>query len=153
MKGLKLEPGWRQACETWLNLFLPKSKPPTSAVMAPVRGSMPMKAPSTSGSCVISQVFLGVLATRITAPRRILMLGGAFAARPDCAGLRPSPEISKASPLARTAVTSLALASSTTAEITSPLSGCSARASSTASSISFWPLAGRSTNFSGPRYT
>ena len=61
MKGLKLEPGWRQACVTWLNLFLLKSKPPTSAWMAPSRGSSATKAPSTSGSCVISQVSLGVL--------------------------------------------------------------------------------------------
>ena len=86
MKGLKPEPGCRQACVTWLNLFLLKSKPPTSAWMAPSRGSSATKAPSTSGSCVISQVFFGVFATRITAPRRILILGGALSDRPDWAG-------------------------------------------------------------------
>src|SRR5256885_6849339 len=75
MKGLKAEPGWRQAWVTWLNLFFWKSKPPIRARKAPVWGTRATKAPSTSGSCVISQVFLGVLTTRITAPGRILMLG------------------------------------------------------------------------------
>ena len=32
MNGLKLEPGWRHACVTWLNLFRLKSNPPTSAL-------------------------------------------------------------------------------------------------------------------------
>src|SRR5688572_841911 len=94
MKGLKDEPGCRHACVTWLNLLLLKSKPPTSAWIAPSRGSSATKAPSTSGSWVISQVFLGVFATRITAPGRILILGGAFGDRPDWAGRRPSPVIS-----------------------------------------------------------
>lgn len=67
MNGLKLDPGWRQACVTWLNLFLSKSKPPIMALTAPSRGSSAMKAPSTSGNCVISQVFFGVFTTRITA--------------------------------------------------------------------------------------
>ena len=40
MKGLKLEPGWRSACVTWLNLLRLKSKPPTSARIAPSRGSI-----------------------------------------------------------------------------------------------------------------
>jgi hypothetical protein len=39
MKGLKLEPGWRQAWVTWLNLLRLKSKPPTRARMAPSVGS------------------------------------------------------------------------------------------------------------------
>ena len=150
MNGLKLEPGWRQACVTWLNLFLLKSKPPTSALMDPSRGSMATNAPSTSGNWVISQVSLGVLVTLIMAPRRILMLGGALSDKPDCAGLSPSPVISNTSPPWRRARIIFGSAASTTADMTSPLSGCSSKASSMASSSSC-ALAGSVTNFSGPR--
>jgi hypothetical protein len=38
MKGLKLDPGCRHACVTWLNLLRLKSKPPTSARIAPSIG-------------------------------------------------------------------------------------------------------------------
>ena len=38
MKGLNEEPGWRQAWVTWLNLLRLKSKPPTSAWIAPSSG-------------------------------------------------------------------------------------------------------------------
>src|SRR5512133_3465235 len=102
--------------------------------MAPLRGSSATHAPSTSGNCVISQVFFGVFVTRITAPRRILMFGGALSDRPDWAGLSPSPVISTVSPFRRTAVIFLASAASTRADITSPLSGRSAKTSSMASS-------------------
>jgi hypothetical protein len=37
MNGLKLEPGWRHAWVTWLNLLRLKSKPPTSADRAVAR--------------------------------------------------------------------------------------------------------------------
>src|SRR6218665_2725458 len=112
MNGLKLDPGWRQACVAWLNLFLLKSKPPTKARIEQLRGSSGTKAPSTSGNCVISQVFLGVLSTRIAAPGRILMFGGALLLSPDCAGFRPSPVISIWSPLARAATILFAAAAS-----------------------------------------
>ncbi|MPN49720.1 hypothetical protein SDC9_197342 [bioreactor metagenome] len=136
MKGLKLEPGWRQAWVTWLNLFFSKSKPPISARMAPVCVDMATKAPSTSGSWVISQAPLEFLMARITAPGRILILGGALGLRPDSAGLRLSPVISKWVPSARAATILRGDASSTTAATTSPLSGWLARASSMASSSS-----------------
>ena len=137
---------------TWLNLFFAKSKPPTKALTAPSCGLMATKAPSTSGSWVISQVPLGVNTTRMTAPRLILMLGPALSDKPDCAGLRPSPVISNCSAFCRTATIFLALASSTTADMTSPLSGCSSKTSSMASSISLG-LSGKVMNFSGPLYT
>ena len=38
MKGLNDEPGWRHAWVTWLNLLRLKSKPPTSARIAPSVG-------------------------------------------------------------------------------------------------------------------
>src|SRR5260363_60159 len=47
MKGLKLEPGCRHAWVTWLNLFLLKSKPPTSARIAPSCGVIEISAPSS----------------------------------------------------------------------------------------------------------
>ena len=150
MNGLKLEPGWRHACVTWLYLFLPKSKPPTSARMAPSRGSSATNAPSTSGNCVISHVFLSVFATRINAPRRSLMLAGALSLKPDWAGLRPSPVITTDSPFCRTAVIFFGPASRTTADITSPLSGLSTSASSITSSASLGS-SGKVRNFSGPR--
>ena len=56
MNGLKLEPGWRHACVTWLNLFWLKSKPPTSARIAPSCGTTETNAPSTCGICVIAQL-------------------------------------------------------------------------------------------------
>ena len=52
MKGLKLEPGWRQALVTWLNWLCEKSKPPTSARTWPVAESSDTSAPCTSGHCV-----------------------------------------------------------------------------------------------------
>ena len=150
MNGLKLEPGCRQACVTWLNLFLPKSNPPTKARTAPSRGSKATNAPSTSGSWVTSHMFLAVFATRIKAPRLILTFGPALPAKPDCAGFKPSPVISRVSPFARIAKIRLGFASKTTADITSPLSGLSDSASSTASSTSR-EFVGMSTNLSGPR--
>ena len=56
MKGLNEEPGWRQACVTWLNLLRLKSKPPTSARIAPSVGSVATNADSTSGIWVTLQV-------------------------------------------------------------------------------------------------
>src|SRR5260363_291645 len=53
MKGLKLEPGCRHAWVTWLNLFLLKSKPPTSARIAPSCGVIEISAPSSCGNWVI----------------------------------------------------------------------------------------------------
>ena len=150
MNGLKLDPGWRHACVTWLNLFFSKSNPPTKARMPPSRGSIATKAPSTSGSCVISQIFLGVLVTRTKAPGRNLILGCALSDRPDCTGCKPSPVISSVSPLRRTARTFLGVASITTAASKSPLSPCSIKASSMASSSSEG-LAGKLMKRSGPR--
>jgi hypothetical protein len=56
MKGLKLEPGCRQAWVTWLNLLLAKSKPPTRARIAPCAGPSTQKrlrprAPGSACSC------------------------------------------------------------------------------------------------------
>ncbi|MOA51771.1 hypothetical protein D3C78_1749560 [compost metagenome] len=95
-------------------------------------------------------MFLTVLTTRITAPGRSLILGGALSLRPDMAGLRPSPVISNLSPSARVATILRAETSSTTADKTLPLSGWLARVSSMASS---WASGsrGRAMNFSGPR--
>ena len=137
---------------TWLNLFLAKSNPPTKALTEPSCGLMATNAPSTSGSWVISQVPLGVCTTRITAPRLILMFGPALSERPDWAGFKPSPVISSCSAFWRMATIFLGLASNTTADMTSPLSGWSSNTSSMASSNSFG-LVGNSMNFSGPRYT
>ena len=54
MNGLKLEPGWRQACVTRLNLLRLKSKPPTSARIEPSARFAATSAACTSGSCAIS---------------------------------------------------------------------------------------------------
>ena len=123
MKGLKADPGWRQACVTWLNLFLSKSKPPTSARTAPVRGSIATSAPSTSGSCVSDHCPFGPLRTRTTAPRRICTLVGAFAASPEVTGRSPSPVAVIVSPDCSIATTLPGDASSTTAALRSSLSG------------------------------
>ena len=56
MKGLKLEPGWRQACVTRLNLLRSKSNPPTIARTAPSCVLMATRAACTSGSCAIAQL-------------------------------------------------------------------------------------------------
>src|SRR5258706_50079 len=55
MKGLKPEPGWRQAWVTWLYWLRLKSKPPTSERTAPSCGLAEIKAPSASGSWTICQ--------------------------------------------------------------------------------------------------
>ena len=55
MKGLKLEPGCRQAWVTWLNLFALKSKPPARARMEPLAGSSATRAASTLGTCAMLQ--------------------------------------------------------------------------------------------------
>src|SRR5574340_315059 len=69
MNGLKLEPGCRQAWVTWLNLLRLKSKPPTSAVMAPFFGLIATSAASTSGSCASRHCgLLPTDCTRTTAP-------------------------------------------------------------------------------------
>jgi hypothetical protein len=99
MKGLKLEPGWRQACVTWLNLFLPKSKPPTRARMAPVRGSSATKRAFDLGQLGQPPVALGAFCIRrTTAPRRICTFGPAFDDRPEVTGFRPAPVTVTTSP-------------------------------------------------------
>jgi hypothetical protein len=97
MKGLKLEPGWRQAWVTWLNLLRLKSKPPTSARIAPSTGLAATKAASTSGNCRICQPF-SYFCTRITAPRRTRLLGAALSSSMRAANLRPSSPIFRTSP-------------------------------------------------------
>src|SRR6266581_7720008 len=72
MKGLKPEPGWRQAWVTWLYWLLLKSKPPTSDRTAPSCGLAEIKAPSASGSWTICQSSWSSFWMRITAPRRLL---------------------------------------------------------------------------------
>src|SRR5919204_263517 len=57
MNGLNAEPGCRQAWVTWLNFVRLKSNPPTSARIAPSRGSTDTNADSTSGNCAICQFF------------------------------------------------------------------------------------------------
>ncbi|MNS89083.1 hypothetical protein D3C72_1230830 [compost metagenome] len=42
-KGLKVEPGWRRAWETWSNGSMAKSRLPTQASTWALRGSMAMK--------------------------------------------------------------------------------------------------------------
>ena len=98
MKGLKLEPGCRQACVAWLNLLRLKSKPPTRARIAPVLGSVESKAASTSGICVMRQLFFSSGWTRITAPRRSRLLGGALSSSIRAASFMPSPLIVSTSP-------------------------------------------------------
>ncbi len=80
MNGLKLEPGWRQACVTWLNLLRLKSKPPTIARISPSSGFSEMNAAATSGSCATDHAPLSFCTTRMIAPGRILTLGWALAA-------------------------------------------------------------------------
>ena len=150
---MKLEPGWRQAWVTWLNLFLWKSKPPTKARTEPLRGSIATKAASTSGSWVMRQVFsplTSACTTRTTAPGRILTLGPALSDKPEATARKPSPVISNGTPSWRTATTLRVLASSTTADIKSSLSGRSLMASSIASSRAE-DSAGSVMNSSGPR--
>ena len=98
MKGLKLEPGWRHAWVTWLNLLREKSKPPASARIAPVRGSAEASAPSTSGSWVISQRPLSLRVMRTMAPARMRLLGGPFSPTMRSAKRRPSPLMRIVSP-------------------------------------------------------
>jgi hypothetical protein len=69
MNGLKLDPGWRQAWVTRLNLLRLKSKPPTSAMMAPSFGFSETSAASTSGSCASRHCgLLPTACTRTTEP-------------------------------------------------------------------------------------
>ena len=74
------EPGWRQACVTWLNLLRLKSKPPTIERISPSSGLSEIKAADTSGSCVTVHAPFSSCATRMIAPGRILALGCALAA-------------------------------------------------------------------------
>ena len=46
-----LEPTWRSACVARLNLLWLKSKPPTSAMIAPFCGLIETSAELTSGTC------------------------------------------------------------------------------------------------------
>src|SRR5260363_17499 len=71
MKGLKLEPGCRHAWVTWLNLFLLKSKPLTSARIAPSCGVIEISAPSSCGNWVIDHAPCASFRTRMTGPGRM----------------------------------------------------------------------------------
>ncbi len=123
MNGLKLEPGWRHACVTWLNLFLLKSKPPTSARIAPSCGVSDTSAPSTCGSCVICQLPFASATTRTIEPG--LMRCACVARGLNAAATKrsPSPLIVATVPSTNCAFTSFGVADVTTAATISPLSG------------------------------
>ena len=150
MKGLKLEPGWRNACVTWLNLLRSKSKPPTSARRAPSLGRIATNVDSTCGICAICQAPLSSRITRMTAPRRILVAAAALSPSERAANLSPSPVTETMSPSLRTALISVGEASSTIAALRVSLSLRSWKARSRAFSSSPGSL-GRLTNDSGPR--
>ena len=130
MKGLNEEPGWRQACVTWLNLLRLKSKPPIRARTAPSAGSSETKPASTSGSCAICQPFLSSRCTRMIAPRRMRLRAAVLSSRARAANFRPSGFTVTVSPSRSTALTSFGLAASTSATRNSSTSARSASASS-----------------------
>ncbi|MNK99218.1 hypothetical protein D3C87_1196050 [compost metagenome] len=151
MNGLKLEPGWRQACVTWLNLLRLKSKPPTIARISPSSGFNETKAAATSGSCVTDHVLsLASCVTRMIAPGRILTFGWALADSDGAINRSAVPSIVATSPESSVARTCFGVTLVTTAERRSSLPGCSTRASSMACSRSDG-FDGRSINASGPR--
>ncbi|MCY1364637.1 hypothetical protein D9M69_514500 [compost metagenome] len=150
MNGLKLEPGWRQACVTWLNLLRLKSKPPTIERISPSCGFSDTNAAATSGSCVTDQLPLPSCVTRMIAPGRIFILGCAFADIDGEIKRSAEPSMVATSPDSSVALTCFDDTLVTTAERRSPLPGCSTSASSIACSRSAGSE-GRSTKASGPR--
>ena len=149
MNGLKLEPGWRQAWVTRLNLFRLKSKPPTIARIAPSPVSADTNAACTSGTCVTSQPF-GPSATRMTMPGLIRRATGAFSDSQGATSFSPSPVISTDWPRLRATRIAFASTEVTTAGRKSSISPASSRASSIFSSRRCGS-AGSSTCASGPR--
>ncbi|MCY1213051.1 hypothetical protein D9M72_248090 [compost metagenome] len=150
MKGLKLEPGWRQACVTWLNLLRLKSKPPTIERISPSCGLIDTNAAATSGSWVTDQSRFSSWVTRMTAPGRIFILGCALDDSDGEIKRSAEPSMVATSPDSSVAFTCLADTLVTTAERRSPLPGCSTSASSMACSRSAGSE-GRSIKASGPR--
>src|SRR3569833_867943 len=91
MKGLKLEPGWRQALVAWLNWLCAKSKPPTRARTWPGCESSETSAACASGHCAMRHSALGaaspVRITRMIAPRSIARSSGALRGAGEVQGL------------------------------------------------------------------
>ena len=85
-KGFETGAGLPPCLRAVIEFVLIEIKAADKRRIAPSRGSSATNAPSTSGSCVISQVFFGVRVIRITAPGRILIFGAALSDSPDCAG-------------------------------------------------------------------
>src|SRR6266568_2877273 len=115
--------GERQAWVTWLYWLRLKSKPPTKERTAPSCGLAEIKAPSASGSWMICQLSASSFWMRITAPGRILRVGGVRESSIRSANLSPSPDRVTVSPPRRYALTRLGVASSTSAARMSSLSG------------------------------
>ena len=57
--GLNVEPGWRSACVARLNFESSKSRPPTMARTAPLRGSIATNAPWRYGEFAAVAVLVG----------------------------------------------------------------------------------------------
>jgi len=113
MNGLKLDPGCRCACVTWLNLLRSKSKPPTRARIAPSAGCIEMNAASTCGTATSpASLVLPRQADHGAAPDA----GSAAALSPsERPRTEPLAGDHAGSPSAITALTSAGVASTTTA--------------------------------------
>ena len=91
MKGLKLEPGWRQAWVTWLNLLRPKSNPPTRDAHRAVLRVDGNERRFGLGQLQHLPASFSSFLMRIIAPRRIRLFGGALSSSMRAANFRPSP--------------------------------------------------------------
>ena len=113
--GLNVEPGWRVAWVTWLNLLRENSKPPDSARIAPLFGLIAINAASTSGNWVNMGGWSFRFRIRTTAPRFNRLLAGARSLSQLSAGFKLTPLNFSGWPVPCDTMTSLGLADSTTA--------------------------------------